>query len=480
MTQTINEKTNKFFQDAFRDWSGEDVATIRAMPAHGSDRRYYRVFGETRTAIAAMNHDRQENEAFLSFSKHFRAEGMPVPEIYGEDLELGAYLEEDLGDDTLFSKLTELRKDDGFSEDVVELYEKTIDLLPRFQVVAGKGIDYSKCYPRSSFDRRSMLWDLNYFKYYFLKLSDVPFNEHDLEEDFHSFIEFLLETDTEHFLYRDFQSRNVMIRDGEPYFIDYQGGRKGALQYDVASLLYDAKANIPQEIRARLLERYLESLERIQPIDRRSFLDYYHGYVLIRIMQALGAYGYRGYYQRKDHFLASIPFAVKNLARLLENASLPVKIPALEGVWRKLVETHEKKTAEEKRRRLTVSIVSFSYRRGVPEDPGGNGGGFVFDCRAVRNPGRIEKFMDLAGVDQPVIEFLDDEEGARKFAEAAFALVDQSVENYVNRRFTNLMVCFGCTGGQHRSVYFAERLAARLRKNDDVRVELTHRERSRW
>jgi hypothetical protein len=319
-----------------------------------------------------------------------------------------------------------------------------------------------------------MLWDLNYFKYYFLRLAKIPFSEQALEEDFQRFADFLLTAERRFFLYRDFQSRNIMVREGKPFFIDYQGGRRGALQYDLASLLYDAKADLPGALRDELLARYLEAATKIEPIDRHAFLSHYPGFVYIRIMQAMGAYGLRGFYERKHHFLASIPYAIRNLEYLLRTAELPVELPELTQVWRRLVASSSLRQFGTASLKLTVRIQSFSYTDGVPADEKGHGGGYVFDCRALPNPGRLEQFAKLTGRDDAVIAFLENEPAVRDFIGHVFALIDQTVENYQTRNFTDLLIAFGCTGGQHRSVYCAERLAAHLRQKFQVNVEVRH------
>jgi hypothetical protein len=319
-----------------------------------------------------------------------------------------------------------------------------------------------------------MLWDLNYFKYYFLRLAKIPFSEQALEDDFERFTEFLLAAERRFFLYRDFQSRNIMVREGRPFFIDYQGGRRGALQYDVASLLFDAKADLPFEVRDVLLERYLQAAGKLEAIDRRVFLTYYPGFVYIRIMQAMGAYGLRGFYERKHHFLASIPYAIRNLEYLLRTAELPVELPELTQVWRRLIASSSLRQFGTASLKLTVRIQSFSYLDGLPTDEKGHGGGYVFDCRALPNPGRFEQYAKLTGRDEPVISFLENEPAVRDFLGHVFAVIDGTVENYQLRNFTDLLVAFGCTGGQHRSVYCAERLARHLREEFQVYVELRH------
>ncbi len=472
MGQDITEHLKQLFER----WSKEKAVRIEPLPAHGSDRQYFRIFGAGKTAIGVYNPDIKENIAFLTFSKHFSEKGLLVPSIYDQELDKDIYLEQDLGDTTLFSFLTEKRQENGFSDEIISMYEKVVDQLPRFQVEANKGLDYSVCYPRKSFDRQSMMWDLNYFKYYFLKLAKIPFDEQALEDDFQKFTDFLLAVDRNYFLYRDFQSRNVMIVKDEPYFIDYQGGRKGALQYDLASLLYDAKADIPQEIRIRLLDRYLDRLEELTAVNREQFLQFYHGYVLIRLMQALGAYGFRGFYERKEHFLKSVPYAIKNLEWLLNHAEFPIELPALTAVWNGLVRSTILRQFGDAHLRLTVRIQSFSYRRGIPVDEKGHGGGYVFDCRLLPNPGRYDTFKTQTGNDQAVIDFLKKEEEVRRFLKHVQAIVDQMVENYQHRNFTDILVAFGCTGGQHRSVYCANQLARHLKSKFQIDVEVRHRE----
>lgn len=462
--------------ELFTRWSREEVKEIKALPESGSYRKYFRVFGNSKTAIAVYNDDRKENIAFLQFSKHFSKKNLPVPEIFAENLDEKIYLQEDLGDTTLFGYITEKRPGVEFSDELTNIIKKVLDQLVKFQVLGAADFDYGYCYPRSAFDKQSMMWDLNYFKYYFLKLAKIPFDEQDLESDFLNFSDFLLEADNKYFLYRDFQTRNIMMRDGEPYFIDYQGGRQGALQYDLASLLYDAKADIPQETRNELRKYYIEKLSVYQVVDKEKFNDYYFGYALIRIMQAMGAFGFRGFYEKKVHFLQSIPFAIQNLEYLLDTVQLPVEFPELMKVLRSLTKSEELKKFKNPKRRLTVTINSFSYKKGLPVDQSGNGGGFIFDCRAVHNPGKYEKYVELTGRDQDVIDFFEKEDEMHLFLASVFKMVDQSVDKYLKRRFTNLMVSFGCTGGQHRSVYSSERLSTHLKNNFDVEVVLQHRE----
>ncbi|MGB2590331.1 MAG: RNase adapter RapZ [Candidatus Acidiferrum sp.] len=440
----------------------------------GSGRKIIRLSAGARSAIGILYNVREENAAFLSFSKHFRRHGLPVPEIYAEDLDHGAYLEEDLGDTTLFEFLSKNRTGATIAPSVVDAYRKVVAVLPRFQVEAARDLDYSVCYPISSFDRQSIAWDLNYFKYYFLRLAGIPFNEQSLEDDFSRLTDLLLSAPRDYFLYRDFQSRNVMLRDGQPYFLDYQGGRKGALQYDVASLLYDAKADLPPELRQQFLYDYLRALANYIPVDREAFLRYYYAYVYVRIMQALGAYGFRGFYERKAHFLQSVPYALKNLRWLLHHAELPIALPSLMAAFQGMLASEKLQSLASDADNLVVRVFSFSFHQGLPQDETGNGGGFVFDGRSLPNPGREERFKSLTGQDAPVIDYLNQQESVHQFLASVLSLVDASIASYQSRGFKNLMVSFGCTGGQHRSVYLAEQLAKRLRNRPGIDVRLRH------
>jgi aminoglycoside/choline kinase family phosphotransferase len=442
----------------------------------GSGRKIVRLSDGKQSAIGILHEVREENAAFLAFSRHFRRHGLPVPEVYGEDLGRGAYLEQDLGDSSLFEFLSGHRSGETIGPEVVEAYRKVVAVLPRFQVEAGRDLDYSVCYPRGRFDRQSIDWDLNYFKYYFLRLAGIPFNEQALEDDFDRLTELLLGAPQDYFLYRDFQSRNVMLLDGQPFFVDYQGGRKGALQYDIASLLYDAKADLPSEMRQQLLDYYLDQLATHIALDRDEFLRYYYGFVYVRIMQALGAYGFRGFYERKPHFLQSVPYALKNLRWLLHNVTLPVALPTLLDAFNSMLASEKLQGLASSAENLTVQVFSFSFHRGWPKDETGNGGGFVFDGRSLPNPGREERFKALTGRDAPVIEYLNQQESVHQFFASVLSLVDASIHEYQRRDFKHLMVSFGCTGGQHRSVYLAEQLAKRLRGRNGVEVVVHHRE----
>jgi aminoglycoside/choline kinase family phosphotransferase len=457
---------------------GSEPDRVEPLRADGSARRLYRLWSGDRSVIGVVNEDVAENTAFLSFSRHFRKEGLAVPEIFARNPEITAYLEEDLGDETLFDALSAQRLNGGaVPETIQSAYESVIRELPRFQVTAGRGIDDSVCYPRSSFDRQSMLWDLNYFKYYFLKLAQVPFHEQRLENDFERLTNWLLESPGEFFLYRDFQSRNIMLREGKPWFIDYQGGRRGALQYDVASLLYDAKADLPPDFRLHLKTVYLAALDEVLPGQGESFDRAFPGFVLMRILQAMGAYGFRGFYERKAHFLQSVPYAIRNLELLLSESAFPVELPELTAALQSIVRSSRLREIASVTLPLTVQVQSFSYKKGLPLDESGHGGGFVFDCRALPNPGRDQSFARLTGEDRDTVIWLENHEDIHSFMARVRDMITQVVQAYQKRNFTYLSVAFGCTGGQHRSVYCAASLARSLERTPGIKVNLRHRDK---
>jgi aminoglycoside/choline kinase family phosphotransferase len=467
--------------ELFNQWAGLAPDQIVPLPPSGSHRIYYRLIAGSKSAIGTHNLDHKENTAFLSFSKHFKSQGLPVPDIYGEDAKTNTYLQEDLGDQSLYQLLPAPGGD--FTKSLIGSYQKVLAKLADLQVNGGKGIDYELAYPRADFDRQSMRWDFNTFKYYFLRLSGFPFDEQALEEDFEALATFLLEADTSHFMFRDFQSRNIMIKNDEPFFIDYQGGRRGALQYDLASLLYQAKANIPERVRQQLLDYYLDQLEQWLEVDRHRFKQHYYGYVLIRSLQVLGTYGYRGLYERKAHFLKSIPFALKNIQWLLENKMITPSLASLEKALWHLIQSEQFSPFDKQlgvQSPLKVSVNSFSFLKGgIPSDDSGHGGGFVFDCRFIHNPGRYAPYKKLTGRDQPVIQFLQQQSQMGDFLNDIYRIVGGAVEMYISRGFSNLMVNFGCTGGQHRSVYAADALSKYLQEKYGVEVVLHHIEQEK-
>lgn len=457
----------------FLHWAGEEVSDMLALGANGSNRRYWRMTGGTYRCIAAFNEDVRENEAFFYFDKKLAEAGIHVPEVYAISDDRRYYLQQDLGDVTLYSYLYDKRRSGGgLDGELLGIYKQVLSDLAEMQV-AGQGFDFSYSYPRSAFDAQSMQWDLNYFKYYFLKLRYIPFDEQLLEQDYAKLISYLLDAPHDFFLYRDFQSRNIMLVGSTPYYIDFQGCRRGAAQYDVASLLYSAKSDFPEPVRQELFHHYLDSLSKLTQVDREAFTQHFYAYVLIRIMQAMGAYGYRGYFERKDYFLNSIPLAIRNLRLMVESHPLPIALPHLQQVWRAIIASEEAQ-APSAVAGLTVTVNSFSYKKGIPQDPSGNGGGYVFDCRALPNPGRYPQYRTYTGKDVPVIDFLKDLEEVKQFLEGVKRLVGPSITKYIERNFTSLTVSFGCTGGQHRSVYCAEKTAKWISETFDCHVVIKH------
>ena len=460
-------------QKLYTNFTGFTANEIRELPVlSGSNRRYFRLLGK-QNLIGVIGTSVEENNAFIYMVGHFRSKGLPVPEVYGCSDDKLCYLQEDLGDTLLFNAIEKGRQSSVFDERERMLLLKTISVLPSIQVIGAEGFDFSRCYPQPEFDSQSVLWDLNYFKYCFLKATGLDFQESYLENDFRQMCKVLLQDQTDTFLYRDFQSRNVMIKDGEPYFIDFQGGRKGPVYYDVASFLWQAKAKYPNELREELLNTYIKSLRVYYPVDEADFRVQLRHFVLFRLLQVLGAYGFRGYFEKKPHFIQSVPYAIENLRELLNEAY--TEYPYLYDILRKLT-TLKQFSEERKKRMLEVKIFSFAYKKGIPDDSSGNGGGYVFDCRAINNPGKYERFNAFTGLDEPVIHFLEEESEITAFLNHVYMMVDASVKRYLDRGFTNLMVCFGCTGGQHRSVYCAQHLADHLSKKFDIKVNLIHRE----
>ena len=458
----------------YLSYVGNEPETIEELPSSGSNRRYFRLKGEM-TLIGVSGESVEENRAFLYMAEHFRLKGLPVPQVVASSSDQIYYLQEDLGNILLFDAIEKGRKTSVFDEEEKLLLRKTIRLLPSVQFAGAEGMDFSYCYPLPEFNSRSILWDLNYFKYCFLKATGLDFQEDRLEDDFQKMTDVLLRSSSATFMYRDFQSRNVMIKNGEPWLIDFQGGRKGPVYYDVASFLWQAKANYPESLRKDLLKEYINALRQYQPVDEAYFYAQLRHFVLFRTMQVLGAYGFRGYFEKKPHFIQSVPFAIENLRRLLQEP-FP-EYPYLCKLLRELTELKQF-TDDLQKRRLVVKVMSFAYKKGIPEDPTGNGGGYVFDCRAVNNPGKYERFKPFTGLDEPVIHFLEEDGEITIFLQHVYALVDASVKRYMERGFTNLFVCFGCTGGQHRSVYSAQHLAEHLNQKFGVQINLIHREQN--
>ena len=459
-------------QNLYESYTGSSPKDIVELPASGSNRRYFRLTGE-QSIIGAIGTCKQENEAFIYMAKHFKSKGLPTPELYAVSDDKMSYIQQDLGDLSLFAAIEKGRLTRSFGNDEKELLTKVIRLLPDIQFKGAERFDYSKCYPAPEFDMRSIMWDLNYFKYCFLKATGLEFQEDLLEDDFQAMAKTLLQVDSETFMYRDFQSRNVMIHNGEPWFIDFQGGRKGPYYYDLASFLWQAKANFPDSLRYELIEQYIDALKKYKVVDTATFYTQLRHFVLFRTLQVLGAYGFRGYFEKKPHFMQSVPFAIANLRQLISTPF--AEYPYLSELLAKLVDMKQF-SDEMQRHALKLKVFSFAYKKGIPNDTSGNGGGFVFDCRAINNPGKYERYKPFTGLDAQVIKYLEDDGGILKFLDHVYELVDTSVSCYIERRFTSLMVSFGCTGGQHRSVYCAQHLAEHVSKKFGIQVELVHRE----
>lgn len=463
-------------KELFQSCKGTLPVSIEVLPPSGSDRRYFRVHGEEGTCIACHNLHIRENNTFLYFTDHFRNISAPLPEVLAVNNRRDIYLLEDLGTVSLLDKIEE----EKYSSNVYDLFRKSLSALARMQILGEKDFDYAMCITSREFGKQAIMADLLYFKYYFLDTLKIPYDKEKLIEDFEALSTYLAYTGHKYFMFRDFQSRNVMIRNNEPHFIDYQGGMKGALQYDVASLLWQAKAELPDEWKTGLLEEYMNEVDQLlpAPLDRTTFVGQYNGYVLLRLLQVLGAYGFRGLFERKAHFLTSIPLALNNLKWFLQHKSIGIVLPTFDAILAEVTKETVINRFEPIRATedtpLVVHICSFSYRNGIPEDKSSNGGGFVFDCRGILNPGRIDEYKKQTGRDKGVKDFLEQRTRMTEFLNNIYNTVDISVENYLSRGFENLSVCFGCTGGQHRSVYAADALARHLRNKYKVKIELKH------
>ena len=446
-----------------------------AIISQGSNRQYSRVDDGQRTVIKVVGTSAEENRAFITIARHFKEKGINVPEIYEVSDDLMTYTQEDLGDDLLFNLVSKGRESGEYDSHEVDMLCKTIAELPKIQFIGSQDLDFSVCYPDREFNGRMIDFDLNYFKYCFLKQSGVEFNEIKLQDDFDSLKQDLLEDIGNTFMYRDFQARNVIMKDGEPYFIDFQGGRRGPIYYDVASFVWQARSRFPKELKGKLIETYLNALNHYESISEKLFYEKLRLFVLFRTLQVLGAYGFRGYFERKRHFIESIPFALDNLRELLETP-LP-DYPYLSKVLQALCDKKaEKEHSVKGDGTLCVDITSFSYRKGIPEAKFDNGGGYVFDCRASHNPGKYEQYAQMTGLDRDVIDFIEKDGELPHFLESVFNIMDRHVERFIQRGFSSLQVCFGCTGGRHRSVYSAEKLAEHLRLKYNIRIDIHHRE----
>jgi len=469
-------------EQLFTDYKHEPITRLEMLPQSGSDRQYYRIHTKEASYIATYNLNIPENNAFVRFTNHFKAAGLSVPEVFCMNEERTIYIQEDKGKENLLDKIDQWGKEDY----VYELYEKSLHQLARIQIIGDKGFDYNWCLTAKAFGKQAIISDLLYFKYYFLDTLKIPYDKQALMDEFEALGTYLSQTGQQYFMFRDFQSRNILVENEEVYFIDYQGGMKGALQYDVASLLWQAKAELSQEWKESLLEYYIEQVENLldESIDRDEFINQYNGYVLIRLLQVLGAYGFRGLFERKAHFLSSIPLALKNVQFFVTNKQVGIEMPLFNDLLKQI-------TSEEIIKRFTpiqanentplvVEINSFSYRKGIPKCDNESGGGYVFDMRAILNPGRFDDYKKLSGKDKSVQDFLEQRTKMNTFLNSVWDLIDISIENYLERDFEHLSINFGCTGGQHRSVYAAEQTARHLRNKYKVKVVLTHTNKGNW
>jgi aminoglycoside/choline kinase family phosphotransferase len=445
----------------FKNWKGQDPDIVQPLPPSGSYREYFRLWKGNRSYIGAWNADLKENAAFIYFSGHFLAKKLPVPEVYEISADGMSYLLEDLGDMTLLSYYQQVHQE-VVTDEIKQLYREILRQLVRFQFKGIEGLDLSYCYPRSRFDLQSIAWDLNYFKYYFLKFAKVGFDEQLLESDFAQLAGYLLQAGSDSFLYRDFQSRNIMITPGGPYFIDYQGGRAGAAQYDPVSLLFEPKTHIPEDTRMELLDGYISEYTSVTGRKAAGFMQYYYAFALIRQLQAMGSYGFRGIHENKPLFLESIPYALENVKNIQSKLPSDLNIPTLRKALLDVADHSWFNTIGRKHDKLTLRINSFSFKGGLPFDTSLNGGGFVFDCRGLPNPGRDEQLKVYTGLDPQIREFFSKHEVVDTFISHAWDLVNMHLTDYKSRGFHEVMVSFGCTGGRHRSVYCAEKLAERI------------------
>jgi aminoglycoside/choline kinase family phosphotransferase len=455
--------------------------SIYRLPQSGSDRIYYRVTSPKISVIATENENVKENETFFYFSDHFKKAGYPVPEIFGINEEKTLYLQSDFGDTSLLDVL----ETKGKTDEVYLLFKQALSNLAGLQINGDKGLDYEQCITSKEFGKQAIISDLLYFKYYFLDTLKIPYDKEKLLEDFDSLGNSLAPTDYKFFMYRDFQSRNIMVHQDKVYFIDFQGGMKGALQYDVASFLWQAKAELPEQWKESLLNYYIEEVDKLleTSLDKKIFISQYNSYVLIRLLQVLGAYGFRGIFERKAHFLVSIPLALNNLKSFLEQKHTNFALPEFERLLNLVVSdeiiNRFTNIKSDKDTPLVITINSFSYKKtGYPKDETANGGGFVFDCRGILNPGRIEEYKTQTGKDKPVKDYLEQHTEMPNFMNNVYNMVDISVTDYLKRGFTSLVVSFGCTGGQHRSVYAADALGRHLRNKFNAKINIHHIEQN--
>jgi aminoglycoside/choline kinase family phosphotransferase len=466
----------------FETHFGHKAEHVATLPVSGSDRRYYRLSSPTASAVGTINANVAENNTYFYFTGLFRKHEIAVPEVYATSKDRRAYLQQDLGGTSLFDLLMQ----EGFTDNVRQYYHKSLAQLARLQWVAGRDADFNQCFSTRQFDEQAIMADLMYFKYYFADLQKVHYNRSALMDEMVSLSRELGRMQPLALMYRDFQSRNIMIHEDKVWFIDFQGSMQGPAQYDLASLLWQAKAQLPAAWREDLLNGYIASINSL-PVPRMEEIYFRKGYaqfVLLRLVQVLGAYGFRGLLERKPHFISSIGPALKNLEVFLDDYPQIPAYPELRSLLEKLsskeLQARYASPVYTEESKLEVTVYSFSYKRGIPVDKTGHGGGFVFDCRGLLNPGRYAAYKHLCGQDMPVMQFLERETKMPEFLEHVYGLVSLNVEDYLARGFERLSVSFGCTGGQHRSVYAAEHLAEYIRTRYRIPVTVEHLNTANW
>ena len=466
----------------YKTINNNDWDEISKIPQSGGDRVYFRITQGQQSWIATYNLNLRENETFIEFANHFFAKGLPVPKLLAVSEDKSIYIQSDLGSVSLL----EVLEKEGKTEHVFSLFQKSLSALAKLQVQGGTGLDYNYCLTSKEFGKHAILTDLLYYKYYFLDALQYPYDKQALINEFELLSDQLASKDLNHFLFRDFQSRNIIVSKDEVYFIDFQGGMQGGLSYDVASLLWQAKAELSNEWKEKLVDYYISEVQKLLPskMDETKFRKQYNGFVLLRLLQVLGAYGFRGLFERKAHFLTSIPLGLNNLKNFLAVSPISNDTPVFAGIlnWMVSDEVVQRFTppVANEQTPLVVTINSFSYKKGLPKDETENGGGFIFDMRGILNPGRFEEYKKLAGIHKPVQDFLEQRTKMNTFLNSVWDLIDITVENYLERGFESLQINFGCTGGQHRSVFAAEQTARHLRNKYKVKVVLEHTNKDNW
>jgi aminoglycoside/choline kinase family phosphotransferase len=477
MDEILNHIKNLYLTIHAKPWD-----QINKIPQSGGDRMYFRILQGEQSWIATYNLNIKENETFIYFAEHFSSKQLPVPKVLAINEDKSIYIQADLGNVSLL----EVLEKEGKTDHVFSLFQKSLKALAKLQVQGGEGLDYTKCLTSKEFGKHSILTDLLYYKYYFLDTLQYPYDKQALIDEFELLSDKLASKELNHFLFRDFQSRNIIVNNDEVYFIDFQGGMQGGLSYDVASLLWQAKAELSNEWKEKLVDYYISEVQQLlpTPMDEVKFKEQYNGFVLLRLLQVLGAYGFRGLFERKAHFLTSIPLGLKNLKNFLSVSPISAETPVFAGILNWMVSdtvvARFTPPVATDATPLLITINSFSYKKGLPNDETDNGGGFIFDMRGILNPGRFDEYKKLSGQDKPVQDFLEQRTKMNTFLNSVWDLIDITVENYLERGFESLQINFGCTGGQHRSVFAAEQTARHLKNKYKVKVVLEHTNKNNW